>query len=81
MIQCDVLVCEQFDRRHDSLQTDITAVGCCFLWRIPTPTASVRRHSNSDYIPNSCVTCFWLHAQAYWRFCCISEYNQKKQST
>ena len=68
VIQRDVLVCEQSDRRHDSLQTYITAVGRCFLWRIRTPNALVRRHSNSDYIPNSCVTCFWLHAQVYWRF-------------
>ena len=45
MIQRDVLVCEQSDRRHDSLQTYITAVGRCFLWRIRTPNVLVRRHS------------------------------------
>jgi len=37
VIQHDVLVCEQFDRRHDSLQTYIAAVGRCFVWRIRTP--------------------------------------------
>ena len=31
VIQRDVLVSGQFDRRHDSLQTYITAVGRCFL--------------------------------------------------
>ena len=45
VIQRDVLVCEQSDRRHDSLQTYITAVGRCFLWRSRTPNAFVRRHS------------------------------------
>jgi len=45
VIQRDVLVCEQSDRRHDSLQTYITAVSRCFLWRIRTPNAFVRRHS------------------------------------
>jgi len=45
VIQRDVLVYEQSDRRHDSLQTYITAVGRCFLWRIRTPNALVRRHS------------------------------------
>ena len=56
VIQRDVLVCEQCDRRHDSLQTYITAVGRCFLWRIRTPNALVRRHSNSEFdIPNSAL--------------------------
>jgi len=68
VIQRGVLVCEQSDRRHDSLQTYISTVDRCFLWRIRTPNALVRRHSKFDYIPNSCVTCFWLHAQVYWRF-------------
>ena len=49
VIQRDVLVCEQSDRRHVSLQTYITADGRCFLWRIRTPNALVRRHSNFDY--------------------------------
>ena len=78
VIQRDVLVCEQSDRRRDSLQTYITAVGRCFLWRIRTPKAFVRRNSNSDSTSNRYVTCFWLHAQVYWSFCCISEYNQKR---
>ena len=37
VIQLYVLVCEQSDRRRDSLQTYVTAVGRCFLWRIRTP--------------------------------------------
>ena len=81
VIQRDVLVCEQFDRRHGSLQTYITTVGRCFLWRIPTTNAFVRRHSNSGSSLNRYVTCFWLHAQVHRHFCCISEYNRKKQST
>ena len=81
LIQHDVLVCEQSDRRHDSLQTYLTAVGRCFLWRIRTLNAFVRRHSDSKSTSNRYVTWFWLHAQVYWRFCCISEYNRKKQST
>ena len=44
VIQRDILVYEQSDRRHVSLQTYITAVGRCFLWRIRTPNALVRRH-------------------------------------
>ena len=55
VIQRDVLVCEQFDRRHDSLLTYITAIGRCFLWRIRTPNALVRRYSEFDYIPNSAL--------------------------
>jgi len=80
VIQRDVLVCKQSDRRRDSLQTYITAVGRCFLWRIPTPNAFVRCHSNSDSISKRYVTCFWLHTQAYWSCSCISENNRKKQS-
>jgi len=57
-MQRDVLVCEQSDRRHVSLQTYITAVGRYFLWRIRTPNAFVRRHSNSDSTSNRYVTCF-----------------------
>jgi len=81
VIQRDELVCEQSDRRHDSLKTYITAVGRCFLWGIRTPNAFVRRHSDSDSTSNRYVTCFWLHTQVYWRFCCMSWYNRKKQST
>ena len=33
----------------------ITAVGRSFLWRIQTPNALVRRHSEFDYIPNSAL--------------------------
>jgi len=55
VIQRDLLVCEQFDRRHDSLQTYITALGRCFLWRIRTPNVFVRRHSNSDSTSNRYV--------------------------
>jgi len=58
VIQRDVLVCEQFNRRHDSLQTYMTAVGRCFLWRIRTPNAFVCRHSNSDSTSNRYVTCY-----------------------
>jgi len=79
VIQRDVLVCEQSDRRHASLQTYITEVGRCFLWRIRTPNSFVRRHSKFASTSNRYVTCFWLHAQVYWRFCYISEYNRKKQ--
>jgi len=80
VIQRDVLVCEQSDRRHDSQQTYIAALGRCFPWRIRMPNAFVRRHSNSDSTSNRYV--FWLYAQVYWSFfCCISEYNRKKQST
>ena len=43
------------DRRHVSLQTYITAVGRYFLWRIRTPNALVRHHSEFDYIPNSAL--------------------------
>jgi len=68
VIQRDVLVYEQSDRRHDSLQTYITAVGRCFLWRIRTPNAFVGRRSNSDSTSNRYVTCFWLHTQVYWSF-------------
>ena len=81
VIQRDVRVCEQSDRWHDSLQTYIAPVGCCFLWRIRTPNAFVRRHSNSDSTSNCYVTCFWLHAQVIGVFCCISEYNRKKLLT
>ena len=56
MIQRDVLVCEQYDRRHNSLQTYINAVGRCFLWRIRTPNAFVRHHSDSDSTSNRYVT-------------------------
>jgi len=45
VIQRDVLVCEQSDRRHVSLQTYIAAVGPCFLWRMQTLNAFVRLHS------------------------------------
>jgi len=45
VIQRDLLVCEQSDRRHDSLQTYLIAVGRCFLWRIRTTHAFVRHHS------------------------------------
>jgi len=45
VIQCDVLVCEQSDRRHDSLQTYVSAVGRCFLWCIRPLNVFVRRHS------------------------------------
>ena len=31
MIQCNVLVCEQFSSWHGGLQIYIAAVGCCFL--------------------------------------------------
>ena len=48
VIQCDVLVCEQSNDREVSLQTYITAVGRCFLWRIRTLNAFVRRHSGSN---------------------------------
>jgi len=58
VIQRDVLVCEQSDLRHDSLQTYITAVGRCFLWRIRTPNAFVRRNSNSNSTWNRYVTRF-----------------------
>jgi len=54
----DVLVCEQSDRRHDSLQTYITAIGRCFLQRIRTLNAFVRLHSNFDSTSNRYVTCF-----------------------
>ena len=57
-IQRDALVCAQSDRRHVSLQTYITAVGRCFLWRIRTPNAFVRRHSDSASTSNRYVTCF-----------------------
>jgi len=56
VIQCDVLVCEQSDCRHDSLQTYITAVGRCFLWCIRPPNAYVCRHSNSDSTSNCYIT-------------------------
>ena len=65
MIQRDVLVCGQSDRRHDSLQIYIAAVGGCFLWLIRTLNAFVRRHSTSNHFN---VTCFWLHAQVYRSF-------------
>ena len=56
VIQHDVLVCKQSDRRHDSLQTYITAVGHCFLWRIRTPNALVCQFIlKFDYIPNSAL--------------------------
>ena len=48
VIQRDVLVCEQSNSREGSLQTYITAVGRCFLWRIRTLNAFVRRHSGSN---------------------------------
>jgi len=52
VIQRDVLVCEQSDRRHDSPQTYITAVGRCFPWRIQTPNAFVRRHYDFRWAVN-----------------------------
>jgi len=62
VIQRDVLVCEQFNCRHDGLQTYMTAVGRCFLWCIRTPNTFVHRHSNSDSTSNRYVTCFLRHA-------------------
>jgi len=58
VIQSDVLVCEQSKCQHDSLQTYITTVGRCFLWRIQTPNVFVHRHSNSDSTSNRYDTCF-----------------------
>jgi len=52
VIQRDVLVCQQSDRRRDSLQTYTTAVGRCFMWCIRTPNAFVRRHSTFDSTSN-----------------------------
>ena len=61
-----------------STRQPTTAIGRCFVWCIRTPNAFVRRHS--ILILHKTVTCFWLHAQVYRCFCCISEYNRKKQS-
>jgi len=40
------------DLRHDSLQTCIIAVGCCFLRPMRTLNAFVRRHSDLDSTSN-----------------------------
>ena len=82
IIQRDVLVYEQSNRQHDSVQTYITAVGRCFLCFV----SNAQRFCSSSFYSDSTSnrvndTCFWLHAQVHRSFCCISEYNRNKQST
>jgi len=51
------------------------------LSRIRTPYAFVRHHSNSDSTSNRYVTLSDFTLKCIGVFCCISEYNRKKQST
>jgi len=80
VIQRDVLVCEQSDRQHDSLQIYITAVGRCFLWCIRTPNAFVRHYSILILLRTVLTLCVSDFTLKCIGVCCISEYN-RKQST
>ena len=45
VIQRDVLICEQSNSWHVSLQTYTTAVGRCFLWSVRAPNAFVHLYT------------------------------------
>jgi len=51
------------------------------LSRIRTSYTFVRRHSNSDSTSNRYVALSDFTLKCIGVFCCISEYNGKKQST
>jgi len=51
----------------------VTEIGCCF-----SVVHCERSCSPLVYTEPFSVTLFWLHIQAYWKVCCISEYNQRR---
>jgi len=78
VIQRDVLVCEQSDRWHVSLQTYIAAVGRCFLWCIRMPNTLFHRYSTSNGLTLRCAD-FTL--KCIGGFVIYLNIIEKKQST